>query len=347
MNITKTLAICLAAALTAALTACGPARPAATPESDAEASAKTGASAESAAPEPDAYAEAGTETERGFVLDNVLHSSEGDIHYNLYTPESYDGSEPRALFVTLAGYEGLYFQGVGANLAEDFGFEAQDYDPDMLVLAPQLNDWGETSARQTIALVEYFLAEYSIDPARVYLHGMSGGGETASLVMGMRPELFAACLVTSTRWDGDLDVLAASRTPVYMAIGDRDSYYGAQPLTDAYNELHAIYASQGLSDAEIDGLLVLDVRSQDFFDAPRLQRPACRRPGLCPRQYGHGLAVFAHEGGEHTHGIHGETSRLERDHGGRARRLAGGVRLRRRVGAEPDGRDEQPAPAGA
>ena len=267
MNITKTLAICLAAALTAALTACGPARPAATPEPDAEASAETGAFAESAAPEPDAYAEAGTETERGFVLDNVLHSSEGDIHYNLYTPESYDGSEPRALFVTLAGYEGLYFQGVGANLAEDFGFEAQDYDPDMLVLAPQLNDWGETSARQTIALVEYFLAEYSIDPARVYLHGMSGGGETASLVMGMRPELFAACLVTSTRWDGDLDVLAASRKPVYMAIGDRDSYYGAQPLTDAYNELHAIYASQGLSDAEIDGLLVLDVRSQDFFDA--------------------------------------------------------------------------------
>ena len=155
MNITKTLAICLAAALTA----CGPARPAATPESDAEASAETGASAESAAPEPDAYAEAGTETERGFVLDNVLHSSEGDIHYNLYTPESYDGSEPRALFVTLAGYEGLYFQGMGANLAEDFGFEAQDYDPDMLVLAPQLNDWGETSARQTIVLVEYFLAD--------------------------------------------------------------------------------------------------------------------------------------------------------------------------------------------
>ena len=159
----------------------------------------------------------GTQTERGFVLDNVLHSDEGDIHYNLYTPASYDGSEARALFVTLAGYEGLYFQGVGANLAEDFGFEAQNYDKDMLVLAPQLNDWGETSARQTIALVEYFLAAYNIDPTRVYLHGMSGGGETASLVMGMRPELFAACLVTSTRWDGDLNVLTEARTPVYMA----------------------------------------------------------------------------------------------------------------------------------
>lgn len=168
--------------------------------------------------------------------------------------------------MTLAGYEGLYFQGVGANLVEDFGFEAQNYNENMLVLAPQLNDWGETSARQTVTLVEYFLSAYNIDPAQVYLHGMSGGGETASLVMGMRPELFAACLVTSTRWDGDLNVLAEARTPVYMAIGEDDSYYGAEPLTAAYNELHAIYAAQGFSDAEIDELLILDVRIQDFFD---------------------------------------------------------------------------------
>ena len=50
----------------------------------------------------------GTEEYRGFVLDNVLHSdTEGDIHYNLYVPENYDGSEPYALFFTLPGYQGL------------------------------------------------------------------------------------------------------------------------------------------------------------------------------------------------------------------------------------------------
>ena len=58
----------------------------------------------------------GTETYRGFILDNVLHSPhDGDIHYNAYIPESYDGSKPYALFFTLPGYEGLYFQGVGVN----------------------------------------------------------------------------------------------------------------------------------------------------------------------------------------------------------------------------------------
>lgn len=60
---------------------------------------------------------AGTEEYRGFLLDNVLHSDEeGDIHYNVYIPDSYDGSKPYALFFTLPGYEGLYFQGVGVNV---------------------------------------------------------------------------------------------------------------------------------------------------------------------------------------------------------------------------------------
>lgn len=208
-------------------------------------------------------------------------------------PRATTARSPYALFVTLAGYEGLYFQGVGANLVEDFGFEAQNYNENMLVLAPQLNDWGETSARQTVTLVEYFLSAYNIDPAQVYLHGMSGGGETASLVMGMRPELFAACLVTSTRWDGDLNVLAEARTPVYMAIGEDDSYYGAEPLTAAYNELHAIYAAQGFSDAEIDELLILDVRIQDFFDGFGIRDQHAGGQAFAHDETVMGLAVFA------------------------------------------------------
>ena len=68
--------------------------------------------------------DSGTETYNGFVLDNVLHSeSNGDIHYNLYVPDDYDGSVQYALFITLPGYQGLYFQGVGANVkTEEFGY---------------------------------------------------------------------------------------------------------------------------------------------------------------------------------------------------------------------------------
>lgn len=48
---------------------------------------------------------AGTEEYRGFILDNVLHTNDnGDIHYNVYIPDSYDGSEAYALYFTLPGY---------------------------------------------------------------------------------------------------------------------------------------------------------------------------------------------------------------------------------------------------
>ncbi|MFQ7173061.1 MAG: prolyl oligopeptidase family serine peptidase [Thomasclavelia ramosa] len=140
----------------------------------------------------------GTEKYQNFILDNTLHSKDyGDIHYNVYIPDSYDGSEPYALYMTLPGYQGLYFQGVGENLkTEEFGFVAPEYNSKMIIVAPQLDDWQELSANQTIELTEYFLSNYNIDSSRVYANGYSGGGETMSIVMGKRPDLLATiCIV--------------------------------------------------------------------------------------------------------------------------------------------------------
>ena len=211
----------------------------------------------------------GTEEYRGFILDNVLHSeSEGEIHYNLYVPESYDGSEPYALFFTLPGYEGLYFQGVGVNLySEGFAFTAREYIPDMIIVAPQLEDWGETSADQTIALAEYFLANYNIDESRVYAEGYSGGGETMSRVMGKRHELFTAYLQCSSQWDGAYEPVVESRTPVYIVVGESDEYYGSGPSEEAYENLYGLYREAGLSDEEIRELLVLDIKDAEYFES--------------------------------------------------------------------------------
>ncbi|MEA4890200.1 MAG: hypothetical protein VB070_12120 [Clostridiaceae bacterium] len=129
---------------------------------------------------------AGSTEYRGFSVDNVLHSKEqGDIHFHLYLPDDYDGSEPYALYVTLPGYQGLYFQGGAENLkTESFGFAAQKYNDKMIIAAPQRSDWGEISANQTIELVEYLLRNDNIDVDKVYISGYSGGGETLLLVLG-------------------------------------------------------------------------------------------------------------------------------------------------------------------
>lgn len=213
------------------------------------------------------YVTEGTEEYRGFVIDNVFHSvNEGDIHYNVYIPEGYDGSKPYALYVTLPGYEGLYFQGVAANIqSEEFGFGAQKYNSEMIVVAPQLSDWGETSANQTIALTEYFLEQYNIDSSKVYGNGFSGGGKTMSIVMGKRPDLFTAYLQVSSQWDGEYESVAERHLPVYFAIGSNDEYYGSEPTREAYDTLYALYEQQGLTEVEIDELLVLDIKEHDYF----------------------------------------------------------------------------------
>lgn len=210
----------------------------------------------------------GKEETKGFTNGNILHSkTRGDIHYSSYVPEDYNGEEPYALFITLPGWEGLLFQGVGANMAEDFGVEAIKYNRKMIVLSLQLHDWGKESAKDVIALTEYFLEQYNIDADKVYLHGMSGGGETGSLVMGMRPELYTAYLMTSSKWTGDLETLAASRRPVYLAIGENDSYYGSSSLKGMYKEMVDRYESQGLTEEEIRQLILLDVKEDEYFSS--------------------------------------------------------------------------------
>ena len=229
-------------------------------------------------PEPELEVTPGTEVYRGFQMDNVLHAPEGDIHYHIYVPDSYDGSESYALFLTLPGYEGLYFQGMGQNLhSEDFAFESLNYNDKMIVAAPQLSDWGETSAEQTIALTEYLLDAYNIDPDRVYAEGYSGGGETMSQVMGLRPDLFTAYLQCSSQWDGAYEPVVEARVPVYFAIGESDEYYGSEPSREAYDQLHELYTQAGLSEEEIDRLLVLDIKDADYF-----------RAGGAPNQHGGG-----------------------------------------------------------
>ena len=214
----------------------------------------------------------GSEEYRGFILDNVLYSqSEGDIHYNVYIPDSYDGTKEYALYVTLPGYQGLYFQGVGENIkTEDFGFEAQKYNTDMIIVAPQLNDWGQTSADQAIELIQYFLRSYKINPKKVYINGYSGGGETLSLILAKQPELFTAALMCSSQWDGEYEPVVEAKTPVYFVIGESDEYYGAEPFKKAYQAIHDLYREQGLSEDDIDKLLVLDVKGKDYFEGTRV-----------------------------------------------------------------------------
>ena len=150
-------------------------------------------------------------------------------------------------------------------MSKNFAFEAQKYNDKMIIVAPQLDDWGETSANKTVELVRFLMEYYNIDRSKIYANGYSGGGETMSLVLEKAPELFTAYLQCSSKWDGDFSGVIENRLPVYFVIGKNDEYYGSEPTKETYEEMHKEYEKQGLSEEQIDKLLILDVKEHAYF----------------------------------------------------------------------------------
>lgn len=103
---------------------------------------------------------------------------------------------------------------------------------------------------------------YQIRRERYYRSAFWGTAATAWIeeTLNLRPGLAAQ--------PEDLDEfepVVEQRLPVYFAIGRNDEYYGLEPTQEAYDTLHALYEQQGLTAAEIDGLLVLDVKEHGYF----------------------------------------------------------------------------------
>ena len=81
-----------------------------------------------------------------------------------------------------------------------------------------------------------------------------------------------------------MNVLARARVPIYMVVGESDEYYGSAPARQAAEQLQGIYRQQGLSTADIDALVVLDVKPASYFAA-----------GGVGDQHGHGGALFCRD----------------------------------------------------
>lgn len=203
-----------------------------------------------------------------FIRGNILNGSEGEIHYSYYLPKDYDSTKKYPMIMTLPGYGGMWFgeNSEGNNLSEiGVNIWTKETEP-MIIVSPQVEDWGDKSARQTIELTEYFIENYSVDENRVYGAGYSAGGETMSRVMGMKPELFAAYLHGASQWDGEYAPAAESGTAVYIFMAENDEYYGSDRAREAYNNLYDAYSKTGMDEKEIGEKLKLLIPEDKYFN---------------------------------------------------------------------------------
>lgn len=167
------------------------------------------------------------------------------LPYNLFVPGGYDPekSYPLVNFMHDAGATSedplmTLKQGLGAiSWASP---EDQAARP-AFVLAPQYaeiiaDDENNTSSMldTTINLIKALTKEFSIDPARLYTTGQSGGG-MMSIAMNVKyPDFFAASFLVACQWSPELVApMAGNRLFIITSQDDFRAFPGQNALTEA------------------------------------------------------------------------------------------------------------------
>jgi poly(hydroxyalkanoate) depolymerase family esterase len=146
--------------------------------------------------------------ERAAYLARSFACEAGARDYKVYVPSGAEG-RTLPLIVMLHGctqYPDDFAVGTGMNrLAEERGFivaypgQAASANPaacwNWFDLANQLRDEGEPAI--LAGITRAVIAEFAVDPARVYVAGLSAGGAMAATLSATYPELFAAAGVHS------------------------------------------------------------------------------------------------------------------------------------------------------
>lgn len=158
------------------------------------------------------------QVETGF-LDGVVEVDATTYPYQVYVPRSYEATAawPVVLFLHgrgESGSDGLRQTQVGIG-------PAIRWDPERfpaIVVMPQTptdSSWQGASARAALAALDAVERRYSTDPDRVYLTGMSLGGNGAWYVAYHHPDRFAA-VVPVCGWverGGNLAVVPDAEAP--------------------------------------------------------------------------------------------------------------------------------------
>lgn len=97
----------------------------------------------------------------------------------------------------------------------------------------------------SIKLLDFMLAKYPVDPARVYLSGFSNGAAMAQTVAMVCPERIAAICPVDSNWPGTRsgasDIVYADIVPIRMAMAQKRTYDYRMPVWYTYGTREISY----------------------------------------------------------------------------------------------------------
>lgn len=170
------------------------------------------------------------QTRRGFTAHRYTVSDGEDYGYVLFEPHQRLPDEQLPLL--------LFLNGVGENgtdgvfqISNNFGiaiWETKRNFP-MMCLAPQCRDnWGPHSpdTQRALALLDWIIDEHNVDADRIYLTGVSSGGQGTWDIAAAYPDRFAAIVPIAATCSMDqetvVDAFVRRRLPIWSFYNDGD-----------------------------------------------------------------------------------------------------------------------------
>lgn len=209
---------------------------------------------------------------------SALATSTGELKYSYRLPPNYDPNKTYPLVIALPGH-GMGFDGqnIGVQLAADrlatvwLNPAVTGNNDEVIVLAPQNERVGkEAEGAQTIELVEAFVAQYSVNPDRIYAASVSYGSQLMWEMFSTRPDLFAAGLLTGgfPADEEELPLIAGAAIPMWITHGTNDHLLKVDNARASFDSLVAAYEAQGMDSEQIAQLAIWTEYANEAFTLP-------------------------------------------------------------------------------
>ena|SRR5579872_3270954 len=165
-------------------------------------------------------------TAAGFLF-KELRQNNRDYKYTVYVPRNYDPARKWPLIVFLhgageCGTDGVHqiTQGIGTAVMAD-----PDRWPFLIVFPqkPQVSDAWENHDDAVMAMLRKTMVDYSVDPARLYLTGISQGGHGTWAIGSNHADLWAAIAPICGYGGPGIQLAALKTMPIWCFHGEADT----------------------------------------------------------------------------------------------------------------------------
>ena len=155
---------------------------------------------------------------------SVPAADAGHYPFLLFTPTGYHAGHrrrwPLLIFLHGSGERGSDLALVRTHGPPRLAEQQPDYP--FILISPQLEADGDWNIARLAATLARVRAQLSVDPARIYVTGLSRGGHATWAWAAAHPRLFAAAAPVAGR--GDLATACAlTALPIWAFHGERDS----------------------------------------------------------------------------------------------------------------------------